>query len=186
MSQQLCEACVFFAPAHTCIEKPTWGHCLKLVKAKPGWGAEGCNLSSLGPIIIATISSRARRLPSLRDVIPEEGRGYLGAGPIKSAVEVLGRPRVRSGGRWDRMGGDRALLHFAPRQGHKDVGFPWVCDGGCGMVVVVFDAASKAMVHIHCDGYAQAFGRSEGRSVIVTGPETSSQSPDPFPVRWDM
>jgi hypothetical protein len=40
MSQQLCDACVFFSPAHTCIEKPTWGHCLKLVKARPDWGAQ--------------------------------------------------------------------------------------------------------------------------------------------------
>jgi len=38
MTQRRCEACEFFAPAHTCIEKPTWGHCMKLVKAKPDWG----------------------------------------------------------------------------------------------------------------------------------------------------
>ena len=37
MTGQLCEACEHFSPAHTCIERPTWGHCMKLVKAKPGW-----------------------------------------------------------------------------------------------------------------------------------------------------
>jgi hypothetical protein len=36
MIQQHCGACALFAPAHTCIEKPTWGHCLKLVRANPG------------------------------------------------------------------------------------------------------------------------------------------------------
>lgn len=39
MTEHLCEACEFFTPAHTCIEKPTWGHCMKLVKTKPGWNA---------------------------------------------------------------------------------------------------------------------------------------------------
>ena len=39
MIQQLCEACAFFSPAHTCIEKPTWGHCMKLVKARPNGSA---------------------------------------------------------------------------------------------------------------------------------------------------
>jgi hypothetical protein len=37
MTERLCEACEHFSPAHTCIEKPTWGHCMKLVEAKPGW-----------------------------------------------------------------------------------------------------------------------------------------------------
>ncbi len=38
MTPRLCERCEFFNPAHTCIEKPTWGHCTKLIQAKPEWG----------------------------------------------------------------------------------------------------------------------------------------------------
>ncbi|MCU0916990.1 MAG: ankyrin repeat domain-containing protein [Planctomycetes bacterium] len=37
---------------------------------------------------------------------------------------------------------------------HLDQGLPWVCDGGCGIVVVVFDALTKRVVHIHCHGFA--------------------------------
>jgi len=37
MTRQLCDGCEFFSPAHTCIEKPAWGHCMKLVKTQPGW-----------------------------------------------------------------------------------------------------------------------------------------------------
>ena len=28
MSELRCEWCQYFAPAYTCIEKPTWGHCM--------------------------------------------------------------------------------------------------------------------------------------------------------------
>jgi len=28
MTERLCENCHFFSPAQTCIEKPTWGHCM--------------------------------------------------------------------------------------------------------------------------------------------------------------
>lgn len=34
--KRLCETCEHFSPAHTCIEKPTWGHCLRLVNGKAG------------------------------------------------------------------------------------------------------------------------------------------------------
>ena len=34
MTQRVCETCEFFAPARTCFEKPTWGHCQRLVQAK--------------------------------------------------------------------------------------------------------------------------------------------------------
>jgi hypothetical protein len=37
MTQRRCGACEFFRPARTCMEKPTWGHCMKLVKIKPDW-----------------------------------------------------------------------------------------------------------------------------------------------------
>ncbi|MBM4024380.1 MAG: hypothetical protein FJ280_03100 [Planctomycetes bacterium] len=40
MTGQLCSACEHFAPAHTCIERPTWGHCMKLIGAKPGWSTQ--------------------------------------------------------------------------------------------------------------------------------------------------
>ncbi len=36
---------------------------------------------------------------------------------------------------------------------HED-GFPLVLDGGCGIVIVVFEADSKIVVHIHCHGMA--------------------------------
>jgi len=39
MTERLCLACVYFSPAHTCIERPTWGHCLKRVTPTPGAGA---------------------------------------------------------------------------------------------------------------------------------------------------
>lgn len=35
---RLCEACEYFSPAHVCMEKPTWGHCLKLARAEAGGG----------------------------------------------------------------------------------------------------------------------------------------------------
>jgi hypothetical protein len=28
MNELRCEHCQYFAPAYTCIEKPTWGHCM--------------------------------------------------------------------------------------------------------------------------------------------------------------
>ena len=28
MDQPRCEVCRYFASAYTCIEKPTWGHCM--------------------------------------------------------------------------------------------------------------------------------------------------------------
>ncbi len=37
--KRLCETCEHFSPAQTCIEKPTWGHCMRLVKGRPGRGA---------------------------------------------------------------------------------------------------------------------------------------------------
>ncbi|OHB65397.1 MAG: hypothetical protein A2Y76_10540 [Planctomycetes bacterium RBG_13_60_9] len=36
MIERLCETCEHFSPAHACMEKPTWGHCMKQVKGKPG------------------------------------------------------------------------------------------------------------------------------------------------------
>jgi len=28
--KRVCETCEHFSPAHTCIEKPTWGYCMRL------------------------------------------------------------------------------------------------------------------------------------------------------------
>ena len=39
MTQRLCVACEFFAAAHTCIEKPTWGYCRRLLKLRLELGA---------------------------------------------------------------------------------------------------------------------------------------------------
>jgi len=36
--KRLCEMCEYFSAAHTCIEKPTWGHCMRLVKGRSGRG----------------------------------------------------------------------------------------------------------------------------------------------------
>jgi len=33
-------------------------------------------------------------------------------------------------------------------------GFPMVCDGGCGIMVVVFDADTKRVIDIRCHGVA--------------------------------
>jgi hypothetical protein len=41
---QHCKGCEFFRPAHTCIEKPTWGHCVKLVQT-----ARGGNMGKIQP-----------------------------------------------------------------------------------------------------------------------------------------
>lgn len=32
ISDRLCQACEHFSPAYTCIEKPTWGYCMRLTK----------------------------------------------------------------------------------------------------------------------------------------------------------
>jgi len=36
VSDRLCETCEHFSPAYTCIEKPTWGYCLRLAKDPSG------------------------------------------------------------------------------------------------------------------------------------------------------
>ena len=38
--ERQCETCEYFSPAHTCIEKPTWGHCMRLVRGRPDGGSE--------------------------------------------------------------------------------------------------------------------------------------------------
>lgn len=38
--KRLCETCEHFSPAHTCIEKPTWGHCMRLVCGRLAGKAE--------------------------------------------------------------------------------------------------------------------------------------------------
>lgn len=30
--KRVCGACEHFSPAHTCIEKPTWGYCMRLAE----------------------------------------------------------------------------------------------------------------------------------------------------------
>lgn len=39
MSDQLCGACRHFSPAYTCVERPTWGYCMKRVRS-PGTGTD--------------------------------------------------------------------------------------------------------------------------------------------------
>ncbi|HSW02446.1 MAG TPA: hypothetical protein VLI39_19940 [Sedimentisphaerales bacterium] len=38
--KRLCETCEHFSPAYTCIEKPTWGHCMRLVSGRVARPAE--------------------------------------------------------------------------------------------------------------------------------------------------
>jgi len=38
MVEYLCKACEFFSPALSCIEKPRWGHCMRLIKAQDRCG----------------------------------------------------------------------------------------------------------------------------------------------------
>ncbi len=39
MSDQLCQACRHFSPAYTCVERPTWGYCIKRARG-PETGAD--------------------------------------------------------------------------------------------------------------------------------------------------
>jgi hypothetical protein len=51
------------------------------------------------------------------------------------------------------------LYSFSHGSSYVSVGpsedrFPLVMDGGCGIVIVVFEADSKTVVHVHCHGRA--------------------------------
>jgi len=50
--ERVCEKCEHFSPAHTCIEKPVWGYCMRLAKSGMGeqkgslrftWADSQCN-----------------------------------------------------------------------------------------------------------------------------------------------
>lgn len=40
-SERRCNTCNHFSPALTCIERPTWGHCLRLLKSPSGGSPAG-------------------------------------------------------------------------------------------------------------------------------------------------
>lgn len=38
--KRVCRTCEYFSPAHTCIERPTWGYCMRLTVEEHSCGGQ--------------------------------------------------------------------------------------------------------------------------------------------------